>query len=124
MIFSTYRVTRYTPSLFSMSPLCYASKIADSVEMGLDILSKLGEELPRSFSDEYIELQIKTTRAILDKMSPTDLLTYKMMTDKKKMMAMKFLRRLKEVTEQVNPNLLVSDTCWRLVSFFFQVVYG
>jgi hypothetical protein len=89
--------------------------------MGLDILSKLGEELPRSFSDEYIELQIKTTQTMLDKISLTDLLTYKMMTNKKKMMAMKFLRRLKEVTEQVNPNLLVSDKCLRLVSFIFSI---
>ena len=102
-----------------MSTLGYASKISDSVEMGLNILSKLGEELPRSVSDDYIELQIKTTQAMLDELSVMDLLNYRMMMDKKKMMAMKFLRRLKVVCQQVNQTLLVSTKRWRLASFIF-----
>ncbi|KAL3782019.1 hypothetical protein HJC23_003682 [Cyclotella cryptica] len=96
----------YLAFLFSMSTMCYASKISDSVEMGCEILSKLGEELPRSYSDDNIELQIKTTQLMIDNISVMDLLAYRVMTDKTKIMAMKFLRRLKEVTEQVDPNLL------------------
>lgn len=92
-----------------MSTLGYASKITDSVEIGLEILSTLGEELPRSVSDSNIELQIQATREIFDELSVMDLLNYKMMTDKKKIIAMKFLRRLKVVCHQVNHALLVSD---------------
>ncbi|KAL3781862.1 hypothetical protein HJC23_005402 [Cyclotella cryptica] len=94
------------PEEQSMSTLGYASRISDSVEMGLDIMKKLGEELPRSFSDNCTEDRIKTTHTMLDEISVTKLLNYRMMTDKKKMMAMKFLCRLASVTHQVHPNLL------------------
>ncbi|KAL3793409.1 LOW QUALITY PROTEIN: hypothetical protein HJC23_001857 [Cyclotella cryptica] len=76
-----------------MSTLGYASQISDSVEMGLEIMSKLGEELPR-------------TQARLNEMSVIDLLNYRMMTDKKKIMSMKFLCRLYVAVLQVNPNLV------------------
>ncbi|KAL3787692.1 hypothetical protein HJC23_012118 [Cyclotella cryptica] len=69
-------------------------------------IKKLGEELPRSFSDDCTEDRIKTTHTMLDEISVTKLLNYRMMTDKKKMMAMKFLHRLASVTHQVHPNLL------------------
>eukprot|EP00804_Cyclotella_cryptica_P025420 CCRYP_017200-RA/>CCRYP_017200-RA protein AED:0.17 eAED:0.17 QI:0/0.83/0.57/1/0.83/0.71/7/325/1615 len=92
-------------SYICMSTLSYSS-ISDAVEMGLEIMSKLGEELPRSLSSDYIELQIKTRQSMLDEMSVMDLLNYRMMTDKKKIMAMKFLRRLWVVIQQVHPNLM------------------
>eukprot|EP00804_Cyclotella_cryptica_P031040 CCRYP_013586-RA/>CCRYP_013586-RA protein AED:0.40 eAED:0.38 QI:0/0/0/1/0/0/3/0/254 len=66
-----------------MSTFGSTSKISDSVEMGLDIMAKLGEELPRSFSDHYTNLQIRSTQAMLDEISVVDLLNYRMMTDKR-----------------------------------------
>eukprot|EP00804_Cyclotella_cryptica_P016343 CCRYP_009906-RA/>CCRYP_009906-RA protein AED:0.32 eAED:0.10 QI:0/0/0/1/0.83/0.85/7/0/895 len=93
-------------SYICMLTLSYTSKINDALQMGLEVMSKLGEELPGSFSYSYIELQIKTKQAMLNEMSLIDLLNYRMMTDKKKIMAMKFLRRLYVVAQQVNPNLL------------------
>lgn len=99
-----------------MSTLSYSSRIAEAVEMGLETLSKLGVDLPTTLSHAFIEMQIKTTQAMLEKRSVMELLNYRLMTDKKKIMAMKFLRRLYEVVQQVNPNLLVSDKSFNLDS--------
>lgn len=101
--------TCHAALLSSMSSLGYASKISDSLEMGLEILSKLDEKLPRTFPDQHIELQVKKTKAMLDDISVTNLLTYRMMRDQKKLTAMKFLRSMEPVIQQLNPNLLVSD---------------
>ena len=67
----------------SMSTLSYSSRIAEAVEMGLETLSKLGEDLPRTLSHAFIKMQIKTTQAMLEKIPVKDLLNYRFMSDKK-----------------------------------------
>jgi hypothetical protein len=94
--------------LSSMSTLGYASKISDSIAMGLSILAKLGEDLPRELSDTEVSIKADSTKSMLDELSVVDLLNYRMMMDTKKLMAMKFLRRLEHVIQQVKPNLQVS----------------
>lgn len=89
----------------TMSSLAYASKIAESVESCLSILSELGEGLPRTISRDDAVKKISETLLILEGIADEDLLNYRRCTSRKKLMAMKFLAKLENACQEVNPAL-------------------
>jgi hypothetical protein len=88
-----------------MSSLAYASKIAESVENCLSILSELGEGLPRTISRDDAVKKINETLLILEGIADEDLLNYRRCTSRKKLMAMKFLAKLENACQEVIPAL-------------------
>lgn len=89
----------------SMTSLGYASKIAELVEKGLSILSDLGEPLPRTISRDDAVKDINQTLLLLDGLADEDLFNYRKMTDQKKLMTMRFLAKLENACQEVNPAL-------------------
>ncbi|KAL3799122.1 hypothetical protein HJC23_002250 [Cyclotella cryptica] len=89
----------------TMSSLAYASKIAESVENCLSILSELGEGLPRTISRDDAVKKINETLLILEGIADEDLLNYRRCTTRNKLMAMQFLAKLENACQEVNPAL-------------------
>jgi predicted ATPase len=91
-------------SFISASALAY-SKIHDSVQCCLTVLSQLGIGIPDSASrDDTLNL-IYQTQSMLSIIADDSLLNYRLMTDFKKVMAMKFLAKLELSVLQTNPAL-------------------
>eukprot|EP00804_Cyclotella_cryptica_P019024 CCRYP_014442-RB/>CCRYP_014442-RB protein AED:0.00 eAED:0.00 QI:131/1/1/1/0.66/0.5/4/972/1336 len=92
-------------SFLVMCSLAYASKISDSVHIGLSILSQLGHALPTNFTRAEIIFHIQQTKTVLHSISDKDLMFYKKMTDPKHIMAMRCLAKLELIVLQINPDL-------------------
>lgn len=88
-----------------MSSLASASKILESATTGFSILSSLGEEIPKTLSHERLTEHIEQTQSMIRGISEEDLLSYKMMNDRKKEMTMKVLSKMEMIILFVNPNL-------------------
>jgi predicted ATPase len=88
-----------------ISSLAYASKVSESLEQCHNILSQLGEGIPRNPSIEALDQYIKQTQLLIRGVSENDILNYRLMTDKKKLVAMKFLAQLETITLMVKPSL-------------------
>jgi hypothetical protein len=74
-----------------MLSLMHTSKISEALELGLGILSQLGEGISRnSAEDEFVE-QRKRTQTMIAGVTEDDILSYRPMIDKRKQAAMKFL---------------------------------
>eukprot|EP00804_Cyclotella_cryptica_P002814 CCRYP_009354-RB/>CCRYP_009354-RB protein AED:0.02 eAED:0.02 QI:50/1/1/1/1/1/3/1110/1165 len=87
-----------------MTSLAYASKISDSVDMGLSILFQLGYELTSPATSKEILPLMKQKQQ--DLAVPDDvLLSYTKMTDTRHLMAMKCLAKLEMTTAMVKPSL-------------------
>lgn len=96
----------YLTSFITFCALTY-SMISESVEFGLQVLSEqLGIYIPRSISREDTLDLIAQTQSMLNTISEETLLNYHVVTDFKKVMAMKFLAKLETSVLQVNPSLL------------------
>lgn len=74
--------------------LAFASKVKESFENACAILSDLGIHFPRSMSHESLVQQIQHAQSLIRGLTENDILTYREMTDRKFLMAMKvcFLR--------------------------------
>ncbi|KAL3778655.1 hypothetical protein HJC23_008639 [Cyclotella cryptica] len=91
-------------SFVLMSALTH-SRISESVQFGFRVLSQLGVHIPNSSSrDETMKL-ISQTKSSLDGISLETLLNYRILTDYKKDMAMKFLAKLENSVQQTNTSL-------------------
>jgi hypothetical protein len=77
-----------------MLSLMHTSKINEALELGLGILSQLGEGISRnSAEDDFVE-QRKRTQTMIVGVTEDDILSYGPMIDKRKQAAMKFLASL------------------------------
>ncbi len=81
---------------YIVTALTYASKLPESVEMAIGVLSQLGIKLPVS-SESDITTNIEQTKLTLQRFADQELIDYKVMIDPSMIMAMKFLARL-EIT--------------------------
>jgi predicted ATPase len=86
-----------------MSAFAYSSKVARSVEMGLMIVLKLGVDIPKLSHEDTVH-KIRSTQKML-LISDADLLNYRLMSDNRQLMAMKFLAKLQNATHQIQPGL-------------------
>eukprot|EP00804_Cyclotella_cryptica_P029852 CCRYP_010780-RC/>CCRYP_010780-RC protein AED:0.08 eAED:0.08 QI:0/0.8/0.66/1/0.8/0.66/6/45/1317 len=92
-------------SFTHMSALIH-SRISDSLEFGFKELSRLGVDIPSSVSrDDTLKL-ITETKSMLDGFTDDTLLNYHVLSDYKKVMAIKFLAKLENSINQANPSLL------------------
>eukprot|EP00804_Cyclotella_cryptica_P002686 CCRYP_009601-RA/>CCRYP_009601-RA protein AED:0.04 eAED:0.04 QI:400/1/1/1/0.8/0.66/6/302/1357 len=87
-----------------MSELVH-SRISESVEFGFKELSRLGVDIPSSVSRENTLKLILETKSMLDEISDDTLLNYRVLSDYKEVMAIKFLAKLEGSINQVNPSL-------------------
>lgn len=92
-------------SLLVMISLAHASKISDSIHMGLSMLTTFGHELPQFYSQTDIASLIKRTQAELSVLSDIDLMDYRKMIDASHIMAMKILAKLELPAYLINPSL-------------------
>jgi predicted ATPase len=93
-------------SFIVMSSLTH-SMISESVEFGLQVLStQLDVDIPRSASREDTLKLIIQTKSMLHEISEETLLSYHVVTDVKKVMALKFLAKLESSCLQVNTALV------------------
>jgi predicted ATPase len=76
-----------------MLSLSYSSTLK-AVEKGIDIVSKLGEEMTIHPSTEVLDYHIKHTQLLIRGVSEEQLLNHRMMTNSNKLAIMKFLARL------------------------------
>jgi predicted ATPase len=87
---------------FEMCSLAYSSKLPESIEKGLDILSKLGIELQGGKSGG-MEACVEETKDLLSAYTDDAILNTRRMTDPTMIMAMKFLGKLETGMTQVMP---------------------
>eukprot|EP00804_Cyclotella_cryptica_P019507 CCRYP_006660-RA/>CCRYP_006660-RA protein AED:0.11 eAED:0.11 QI:0/0/0/1/1/0.5/2/0/852 len=91
-------------AFIAMSALTH-SMISESVTYGISILSKLDVDIPSSTPREDARWLILQTQSMLSDISDETLLSYRVMTDYRKVMAMKFLAKLEHSIQQVQPAL-------------------
>jgi len=82
--------------------LAYSSRLPESIEKGLDILSKLGIEV-RGHESRGTDACIKQTKDLLSAYTDDEILNTKRMTDPTMIMAMKFLGKLELGMTQIMP---------------------
>jgi hypothetical protein len=99
----TFEDTLYT-AFIAMSALT-RSMISESVEHGISILSQLGIVIPDSFSREDALKVIAQTQSMLNDIPDETILNYRLMSDYRKLTAMKFLAKLENSIQQVKPAL-------------------
>ncbi|KAL7480275.1 hypothetical protein ACHAW6_005968 [Cyclotella cf. meneghiniana] len=88
-----------------ISSLSYASKISEALEKGHVILSRLGEDIPINPSQNALDEEIQLTQSLIRGVSESDMFNYRLMTDKNKLEAMKFLAQLESITVMIKPSL-------------------
>jgi predicted ATPase len=71
--------------------LMQTSKLNEALEMGMNVLSQLGEGISRNQLDLLFYLDVKRTQAMISGLTEDAVLGYRPMTDKKKQAAMKIL---------------------------------
>ncbi|KAL7490060.1 hypothetical protein ACHAW6_015800 [Cyclotella cf. meneghiniana] len=88
-----------------ISSLAYTSKITEAMEKGNTILSRLGEVIPNNPSKEALDEYIQQTQSLIRGVSENDILSLRLVTDKSKLAAMKFLAQLESITVMAKPAL-------------------
>jgi predicted ATPase len=96
---------KLTTFYVNMLSLFRAGKVLEAVEKGLAIVSQLGEGIPINPSNDLLRKRIQQTQLQMIGMSEEAFLNYPVMTDFKRMMAMKFLARLQIMAFIINPTL-------------------
>lgn len=82
------------------------SKIEGALDRCIDILSLVGEVIPNDLSSAALERHIKQTRDMINAIPENDLANYKhLMTDKTKIMTMRFYSQLNFMYLVVRPHL-------------------
>eukprot|EP00984_Skeletonema_dohrnii_P018707 scaffold8788_cov76-Skeletonema_dohrnii-CCMP3373.AAC.1 len=84
---------------FETCELAYSSRLAESIEKGLDILSKLGIEVQGT----NVEARVQETKDLLSSHTDDEILNSKQMTDPTMIIAMKFLGKLETGMTQIMP---------------------
>ncbi|KAL3798700.1 hypothetical protein HJC23_004451 [Cyclotella cryptica] len=88
-----------------ISSLAYESKFSEAFEKGRDILLLLGEDISGDPSKEALNQHVQHTQSLLRGVSEDDILNYRLMSDNKKLEAMKFLAKMQTITVMVKPSL-------------------
>eukprot|EP00804_Cyclotella_cryptica_P018768 CCRYP_007259-RA/>CCRYP_007259-RA protein AED:0.28 eAED:0.28 QI:0/1/0.66/1/1/1/3/2507/1005 len=89
-----------------ISSLAYASKISEALEKGCAIVSQLGEIISNNPSDEtLLQRHIEQTQTMIRGKSKDDLLNHRLMSEKNKIAAMKFLAQLENIAFMVKSPL-------------------
>jgi predicted ATPase len=86
-----------------VSFLAHMSRLEEAVEKGISIVSKLGEEIPSNPSNEVLNRHILQTQSMIKGVSEDDLMNKPMMTDSKKLMAIKFLAEIQGIAFVILP---------------------
>jgi tetratricopeptide (TPR) repeat protein len=93
---------------FSTCALAFSSRLPESIEKGLDILSKLGFELR---GDELsMEACVQETKSFLSGYTDNDILNTRRMTDPTTIIAMKFLGKMELGMTQIMPKSVARVT--------------
>jgi hypothetical protein len=87
---------------YTMCALAVSSKLPESIEKGLDILSKLGIEL-RGCESRGMAACVQETTDLLSAFTDDEILNTRRMTDTTMIMAMKFLGKLETGMTQIMP---------------------
>jgi len=88
-----------------VNALASASRVPESVEMSLSVLSELGEPLPESLSETETKQHIEQTKLLLQGYTDDELIRYKRMDNPSRTMALKFLARLETSLQMTNPQM-------------------
>eukprot|EP00984_Skeletonema_dohrnii_P018848 scaffold8915_cov95-Skeletonema_dohrnii-CCMP3373.AAC.1 len=84
---------------FETCALAYSSRLTESIEKGLDILSKLGIEVQGT----NVEARVQEMKDLLSSHTDDEILNSKQMTDPTMIIAMKFLGKLETGMTQIMP---------------------
>jgi predicted ATPase len=90
---------------FVMTSLAYGTQIHQAIQSGLEILVQLGEGIPNNPTKEDLDRSIQETRSLTSGVTEADLLNYRVMTDMKKLFALKFLSQLQVIAYTAQPSL-------------------
>jgi hypothetical protein len=93
LCFATRFEDKLNTLFYNVTALAYASKLPESVDMAISVLSQLGIELP-VLSEAEITTCVEQTKLLLQGLTDQELIDYKLMIDPSMIMAMKFLARL------------------------------
>uniref|UniRef100_A0A7S2KE53 Uncharacterized protein n=1 Tax=Skeletonema marinoi TaxID=267567 RepID=A0A7S2KE53_9STRA len=93
---------------FSTCALAFSSRLPESIEKGLDILSKLGFELRGDESS--MEACVQETKSFLSGYTDNDILNTRRMTDPTTIIAMKFLGKMELGMTQIMPKSIARVT--------------
>ena len=85
-----------------ISARALTSKTSDALDRGLDIVSQLGEDIPRSPSQLMLDQQLQITLSLTSDLTQENLLNYRIMSDVKRLMVMCFLTKLQNTAFFVN----------------------
>ncbi|KAL7428984.1 hypothetical protein ACHAXM_001499 [Skeletonema potamos] len=94
---------------FTTCSLAYSSKLHESIEKGLEILSKLGIEL-KGHGSKSMEACVRETKHLLSGYADDEILNTRRMTNPTMIMAMKFLRNLETGMMQIMPKSVPNVT--------------
>ena len=89
----------------SACALTSTSRLSESIEKGCSVLSSLGEMVPSQTSESEIPFMFEQTNRMLSTFTDRQLLNHIMMSDQKKIMAMRFYRILQTATQSAMPQL-------------------
>jgi predicted ATPase len=93
-----------------MTSLAYGSKMHQALQCGLDILSQLGEGIPNNPTKAELDQSVHQTQSLIRGIGEDDILNYRVMTDKRKLFALKFLGQLQVIAvaiQQHNPPMIM-----------------
>ena len=105
---------------YAMCVLASSSKLPESIERGLKILSRLGIDLHGCESGS-VEACVQETKDLLSCYSDDEILNTERMTDQTKIMAMKFLGKLETGMTQIMPKSAPYVT-QRIIQLSYQTV--
>ena len=88
-----------------LSYLSHSPGLIEAVEKGISIVLKLGEDIPSNPSNEVLNRHIRQTQSMIKGVSEDDLMNKPMMTDPKKLMAIKFLAEIQGIAFLVLPSV-------------------
>jgi predicted ATPase len=88
-----------------LSALVVETKYAEALDFGLSVLSQLGEAIPTNLLENEIGQMISQTQALIRGIGEDDILNHRIMTNTKKMMAMRILGQLQVIAFSVRPSL-------------------
>ena len=93
-----------------------------ALELGLSIVSNLGEEIP-VVTEEALDL--KQVQSVVEGIPLEHFLNYKMMSDTKKLIVMRFLSRIQIIAHQCKPllNALVTQKMLQITISYGELIF-
>jgi predicted ATPase len=91
--------------LITMMSLLHTSKLNEALEMGLDILSQLGEDISRNLTDDDFRQEVKRTQTMIAGVTENAILGYRRMINKRKQAAMEVLAFLQKCSFFAAPKI-------------------